>query len=105
MMASNADSGWIPDTHDDASLVDLEPPYGSRPNRWIGTNSSWRILTREDRFIFRSLEELRREDLAIHLYNVFSLKRQPRLAVTGGGEVKETTKSVRFKSLHILRVI
>jgi hypothetical protein len=47
----------------------------SRPNRWRGPGSSWQTLTEPDRQTWRALENVRRADLGVHLYNAFALRR------------------------------
>ncbi|KAL4878415.1 RNA polymerase I-specific transcription initiation factor-domain-containing protein [Aspergillus karnatakaensis] len=48
------------------------PPY--RPNRFHGPADLWLQLTRDDREIVNSLEEIRARDLAAHLYNAHVLQ-------------------------------
>ncbi|KAL4787395.1 hypothetical protein BJX76DRAFT_345656 [Aspergillus varians] len=50
------------------------PPY--RPNRFHGTARLWLDLTRDDREIVDSLDEVGARDLAAHLYNVHILQSQ-----------------------------
>ena len=49
--------------------------HEERPNRWRGPPSSWRALTEEDRLVDHSLSRERDNNLAIHLYNDFALRR------------------------------
>ncbi|TVY83315.1 hypothetical protein LSUE1_G007317 [Lachnellula suecica] len=61
---------------------DLEPPE-SRPNRWPGAPSTWLGLTAQERGEASSLDALRNQDLGIHLYNAYALKKR------AAGGVKE----------------
>ncbi|KAL8724150.1 MAG: hypothetical protein Q9181_006960 [Wetmoreana brouardii] len=52
-----------------------KPPV--RPNKFHGAPSTWRSWTAPERQLADSLDQLRAKDLSAHLYNFFSLKRQP----------------------------
>lgn len=54
---------------------DDEELYHTRPNRWKGAPSSWRLLTQQDRRIADSLKQEEAQDAAIHLYNDYALRR------------------------------
>ena len=49
-----------------------------RPNKYNGPPSTWRSWTAADRAISNSLDQLRAEDLSIHLYNAHALKKRCR---------------------------
>ncbi|KLU92969.1 hypothetical protein MAPG_11912, partial [Magnaporthiopsis poae ATCC 64411] len=72
-------SDWDLDT-DDVRSVSSSDLYEARPNRWRGPRSTWRQLTEADRLDYDALVSLRNQDLAVHLYNAFVLKRRRRLA-------------------------
>jgi hypothetical protein len=46
-----------------------------RPNRWTGVSSTWKSLTEQERGLANSLDQLRDQDLSIHLYNAHALKK------------------------------
>ena len=54
---------------------DDEEEEESRPNRWPGPASTWQTHTALDRQTWRALENVRRGDLAVHLYNAFGVRR------------------------------
>ena len=68
---------WDKDT-DEINDIDSDELYETRPNRWKGQPSSWASITEQDRLTYSALEQLRNQDLAIHLYNASSLKRAAR---------------------------
>jgi hypothetical protein len=61
---------------DDIASVASDELYAYRPNRWTGAASTWRNLTKDERMLWQSIERLRNENLGVHLYNAFALKRQ-----------------------------
>ncbi|KAK0383926.1 hypothetical protein NLU13_8017 [Sarocladium strictum] len=65
---------------DDIASVASSELHAHRPNRWTGPASTWRNLTKDERMLWQSMERLRSEDLGVHLYNAFALKRQGREA-------------------------
>ncbi|KAH6900360.1 hypothetical protein B0T10DRAFT_600649 [Thelonectria olida] len=67
-------ANWELDSDEIASVAS-EDLYKNRPNRWTGPKSSWRTLTEEDRMLWHSMRQLKDQDLALHLYNAFGLKR------------------------------
>ncbi|KUJ23855.1 uncharacterized protein LY89DRAFT_572394 [Mollisia scopiformis] len=69
------DDPAIPDS--DAS-EDTEDSESLRPNRWQGAPSTWASLTAQERGLAASLDQIRNEDLSIHLYNAHALKRRAR---------------------------
>ena len=61
------------DTDDIQSIIS-EDLAANRPNRSKLPKSTWLELTQEERGLWRSMQRLEDSDLAIHLYNAFSLK-------------------------------
>ena len=57
----------------------------SRPNRWAGPASTWQAHTALDRQTWRALENARRGDLGVHLYNAFGVRK----GLRRGPEVEE----------------
>ena len=55
------------------------PPHSARPNRWTGPPSTYLSLTEQERGLAASLNQIRDQDLSIHLYNAHALKRRARL--------------------------
>ena len=53
-----------------------EPTYFSRPNRYFGPDSTWQSWTAEERNVAQALANVRHEDLSLHLFNAYWLKRQ-----------------------------
>ena len=74
---------YLPDDDDDEEEE-------SRPNRWPGPASTWQTHTALDRQTWRALENVRRGDLAVHLYNAFGVRRGLRRGpeVAEGDEVQ-----------------
>ncbi|KAL8298215.1 hypothetical protein RB597_006887 [Gaeumannomyces tritici] len=70
---------WDLDT-DDVRSISSSDLYEARPNRWRGPRSTWRDLTEADRLDHDALVSLRNQDLAVHLYSAFVLRRRRRLA-------------------------
>ncbi|XP_044719913.1 RNA polymerase I specific transcription initiation factor domain-containing protein [Hirsutella rhossiliensis] len=70
---------------DEIASVTSEDLHANRPNRWSGPESSWRTLTGEERLLWRSMQQLHNEDLALHLYDAFALRRAGRNANTARG--------------------
>lgn len=89
-MASSQDdqSDWDKSTSEIQS-EDSEDLFDARPNRWRGAPQSWRTLTEDDRLTNTALERLRNQDLSVHLYNAFALRRQKQQVASGsrGGQV------------------
>ncbi|KAK3393837.1 hypothetical protein B0H63DRAFT_29732 [Podospora didyma] len=71
----DSDYEWDKDS-DDINSLDSEELHETRPNRWTGVPSTWRTYTKRDRNTYHALEGVRRQDLAVHLYNAFALKRK-----------------------------
>ncbi|KAH9892110.1 RNA polymerase I-specific transcription initiation factor-domain-containing protein [Xylariomycetidae sp. FL2044] len=64
-MATSSDE-YIPDSDDSE--------YQERPNRWQGPPSTWRYLNTEEIDTLYALDEIRNQNLSLHLYNAFALK-------------------------------
>ena len=52
-----------------------EPTYFTRPNRYFGPDSTWESWTAEERDVVQRLADVRREDLSLHLFNAYWLRR------------------------------
>lgn len=81
MEGTQSRESWDLDTDEIASVIS-EDLHANRPNRWTGPPSTWRALTREERLLWRSMQQLHNQDLAPHLYDTFALKRAGRSADT-----------------------
>ncbi|CAH0056565.1 unnamed protein product [Clonostachys solani] len=68
-------TAWDLDKDEIASIASDEL-HRNRPNRWTGPKSTWRTLTEEERLLWQSMKRLDDQDLAIHLYNTFALKKR-----------------------------
>ncbi|EXJ75851.1 uncharacterized protein A1O5_00358 [Cladophialophora psammophila CBS 110553] len=64
--------------------------YFTRPNRYFGAASTWNSWTKAERTVALSLDRVRSQDLSIHLFNAFGLKRK--LRQQGGRDVKRSKK-------------
>ncbi|KAF4125069.1 RNA polymerase I specific transcription initiation factor [Geosmithia morbida] len=67
---------WKELDNDEIASVASEDLHKNRPNRWRGAKSTWRALTEEERRLWWSMRRLGDQDLSIHLYNAFALKKQ-----------------------------
>ena len=94
-MDSGKHDDWENLDSDDIASIASEDLHAHRPNRWRGPTSTWRHLTEEERLLLRSMDKLRDEDLGIHLYNAFALKRQ--------GRDPEAAKYLTIKTVSELR--
>ncbi|KAH6853308.1 RNA polymerase I-specific transcription initiation factor-domain-containing protein [Chaetomium sp. MPI-CAGE-AT-0009] len=81
---------------------DSDHLHETRPNRWRGHPSTWKTWTERDRRAWLALENARKEDLAVHLYNAFALRKGLRVGPDveqsageggGGGEGWEPGKT------------
>ncbi|VUC37743.1 unnamed protein product [Clonostachys rosea] len=61
---------------DEIDSIASDELHQNRPNRWTGPKSTWRTLTEEERLLWQSMKRLDDQDLAIHLYNTFALKKR-----------------------------
>ncbi|KIW98695.1 uncharacterized protein Z519_00356 [Cladophialophora bantiana CBS 173.52] len=64
--------------------------YFTRPNRFFGAASTWNSWTKVERTVALSLDRVRSQDLSIHLFNAFGLKRK--LGQQSGREAKRSKK-------------
>ncbi|ODA78436.1 hypothetical protein RJ55_05817 [Drechmeria coniospora] len=92
--AWEAPAGWDFDS-DEIASINSQDLHDNRPNRWRGPKSSWRTLTADERLLWRSMQQLQHQDLSVHLYDVFALRRQ--------GEDMQTTELFTVKTASILR--
>ncbi|GAB1309992.1 hypothetical protein MFIFM68171_00202 [Madurella fahalii] len=60
---------------DETRSLDSDELREARPNRWTGHPSTWRTWTERERRTWFALENTRRADLAVHLYNAFGLRK------------------------------
>ena len=58
-----------------------EETYFTRPNRYFGPDSTWLSWTKEDRLVAQTLDQLRSQNLSIHIFNAYALKRQGQAAI------------------------
>lgn len=65
--AGNDSDEYLPDS-DDSNGSD------ERPNRWSGPPSTWQQLNSAEIDTLTALNEIRNQDLSVHLYNAFALK-------------------------------
>jgi hypothetical protein len=59
---------------EEPSSPDSEDLHEARPNRWRGHPSTWRTWTEKDRQTWTALENVRKEELGVHLYNAYGLR-------------------------------
>lgn len=59
---------------DEIRSLDSDELRETRPNRWRGHPSTWRAWTERERRAWSALDNARRADLAVHLYNAFGLR-------------------------------
>ncbi|KAG9255933.1 uncharacterized protein F5Z01DRAFT_634902 [Emericellopsis atlantica] len=71
---------------DDSDIASIESDdlHTHRPNRWTGPASTWRHLTEEERLLWHAYEKVENENLGIHLYNVFALRKRAENPATMG---------------------
>ncbi|KAM0353479.1 hypothetical protein ACHAPU_001490 [Fusarium lateritium] len=84
-MESNA-TAWELESDEIASIAS-EDLHENRPNRWTGPKSTWRTLTEEDRLLWQAMKQIQNQDLAVHLYNAFALKRRSKNAASAQDSV------------------
>ncbi|KGQ10731.1 hypothetical protein BBAD15_g3917 [Beauveria bassiana D1-5] len=72
---SQHEANWDLDSVEIASIAS-EELHENRPNRWRGSKATWRYVTEEERMLWRSMKQLQDEDLGVHLYNAFALKKR-----------------------------
>lgn len=78
MTGKNPANEWGDLDSDDIASIASDELRAHRPNCWTGPPSTWRNFTKDERDLWQSMERLRNEDLGVHLYNAFALKRQGR---------------------------
>jgi hypothetical protein len=100
-MESSA-TAWELDSDEIASIAS-EDLHEHRPNRWTGPKSTWRTLTEEDRLLWQSMKQIQDQDLAVHLYNAFALKRQSQNAAMAQDLVVTTVSRCCILLLHEAR--
>jgi hypothetical protein len=61
---------------DDIASVTSQDLHDHRPNRWSGKQRTWQRMTAEERQLWQSMEAVEDQDLAVHLYNAFALKKR-----------------------------
>lgn len=99
-MEDNKAAEWEDIDTDEVASVASEDLHEHRPNRWRGPPASWRELTREERTLWRSMKQLQDQDLAVHLYNVFALKRRGRDPATAADVTIKTVRSPSSRAVH-----
>lgn len=72
-----------------SSLSDNESDVDDRPNRWTGNPSTWHSLTEQERGLANSLDQIRNQDLSIHLYNAHALKKRALTKTHKGSDNRE----------------
>lgn len=87
-------TAWELDSDEIASIAS-EDLHQNRPNRWAGPKSTWRTLTEEDRLLWHSIKQLQDQDLSVHLYNAFALKRASRDAESAGDLMIKTVSRIQ----------
>lgn len=84
---------WELDEAEIASVTS-EDLHEHRPNRWQGSKSTWRTLTEEERLLWQSMSKLRDQDLAVHLYNAFVLKKRGKNPATAQDLMIKTVREL-----------
>ncbi|RGP76227.1 hypothetical protein FLONG3_5355 [Fusarium longipes] len=82
-------TAWELDSDEIASIAS-EDLHTHRPNRWTGPRSTWRTLTEEDRLLWQSMKQIQDQDLAVHLYDAFALRRKGQNEATAQNLVVKT---------------
>lgn len=78
---SKEDLGSAPELPTDADAQDESTSEEEeRENRFIGPASTWRSYTESERGLAASLDQLRANDLSVHLYNAHAIKARARNA-------------------------
>ncbi|PTB40479.1 uncharacterized protein TrAFT101_005664 [Trichoderma asperellum] len=67
---------------DEIASVTSQDLHDNRPNRWTGHQRTWQRMTAEERRLWQSMEAVEDQDLAVHLYNAFALKKRGKDAKT-----------------------
>ena len=90
--------GYEPDT-DDVQSLDSEVLYEYRPNRWKGRRDKWQTLTEAERLDYRAVNNIRNQDLSIHLYNAFAMKNRRNAALSA----PPLTRSASYQTTNTKR--
>ncbi|KAI0200842.1 RNA polymerase I-specific transcription initiation factor-domain-containing protein [Astrocystis sublimbata] len=85
MAHAGSDSDEYIPASDDSDAAD------ERPNRWKGPPSTWQQLNSAEIDTITALDDLRNQDLSVHLYNAFSLKHRHG-KITKRKDVKSVSK-------------
>ncbi|KAI0099254.1 RNA polymerase I-specific transcription initiation factor-domain-containing protein [Nemania sp. FL0031] len=86
--AGNESDEYLPDS-DDSHDED------ERLNRWTGPPSTWQQLNGAEIDTLTALNQIRNQDLSVHLYNAFALKhRHQKNKNNGDGKARDATKLV-----------
>lgn len=91
---SHQEASWDLDSDEIASIASDEL-HENRPNRWKGAKSTWRHVTEEERILWRSMKQLQDENLGVHLYNAFALKKRAANPETARDLVMQTVSFIR----------
>ena len=75
---TDALQGSDSEAQDSSSSSSSNILLSDRPNRYMGNTRLWRKWTHSERTLISSLDQMRANDLSIHLYNTHSLKVQMR---------------------------
>ncbi|KAL9010693.1 MAG: hypothetical protein Q9173_004401 [Seirophora scorigena] len=65
-----------PSSEEEAAPPLVRKSHTLRLNKYLGSHATWRDRTASERQIATSLDQLRAQDLSVHLYNFYSLKRR-----------------------------
>lgn len=71
---SSFDMASLPNNSDE--YVESSASDDERPNRWHGPPSTWQQLNIEEIDTITALNDIRNQDLSVHLYNAFALKQR-----------------------------
>ncbi|KAL2015841.1 hypothetical protein VTK56DRAFT_4709 [Thermocarpiscus australiensis] len=78
---------------DEIASMDSDELHETRPNRWKGNPDTWRTWTEKDRRTWTALVNARCQDLAVHLYNAYALKKRFRVGPDlGRGQQSESAE-------------
>ncbi|KAL2433095.1 hypothetical protein ABEF95_002933 [Exophiala dermatitidis] len=73
--------------------------YFTRPNRYFGPASTWRSWTETERTVALSLDRVRSQDLGIHLFNAFWLKRKAEEVELSGTKLVAAAAAAKRRKL------
>ncbi|KAH8202762.1 hypothetical protein TruAng_003033 [Truncatella angustata] len=66
----------MPESEDEYETSSSFGSENDRPNRWDGPSSTWREMNQQEINILTTLNEIKNQDLSVHLYNAYALKRR-----------------------------